>query len=417
MLKFGGSNMGWQDKLNNVIFTIRTGDGKIFQPDLRQAGETSKDFNATVFDFINQPGSLIDRKKVKARKFPLTFWFQGDDNIDQAEAFDKSANDPRAWIVNHPFYGQITGQPLSISRNDSLYNATEVTVDFYETIITEFPVQKLAVVEGFSVRVDKFHTISPSDYASKVKPKPIDKSTITDSATKMDAFITKALNASNYADYQTDRAQMFTAIDSIILAPSPAIYALQQVALDPSKFDFSVQYRVRLIKSILNDVTQLVTDKPSPHNKYYYEAAGGIAITSIAQAMINPQAGDYVTRTDVVNATVDLLATYNDYLVKLDAMYVANANPDKSFSQSAQTQDALQDLVIYTLAGLNEIAFNAKQERLVILDRDSQLIVLTHKYMGLDPDDVNIETFRSINNIKNTGVFLIKKGTQIKYYA
>jgi hypothetical protein len=408
--------MGWQDRLNNIIFTIRTGDGKIFQPDWK-SGETSKDFNATVFDFIGQPGSLIDRKKVKARRFPLTFWFQGDDNIDQAEAFDKSANDPRAWIVNHPFYGQITGQPLSVSRNDTLYNATEITVDFYETIITQFPVQKLAVTEGFSMRVDKFHTISPIDYASKVKPKPIDKSIITDNADQINAIITKALNVSNYTQYQTDKAQMFTAIDNIILAPAPAIYAIQQVMLDPANFNFSIQYRARLVRAMYDDAVQLVTGKPTPNNKYYYEATGSTTIAAMAQAMITPIDGDYVTRTDVVNASSDLLALYNEYLVMLDSLYVADANPSKSFSQSAQTQDALQELVIYTLAGLNEIAFNAKQERLIILDRDSQLIVLTHKYMGLDPDDANIETFRSINGIKNTGVFLVKKGTQIKYYA
>jgi hypothetical protein len=166
-----------------------------------------------------------------------------------------------------------------------------------------------------------------------------------------------------------------------------------------------------------DDAVQLVTGKPTPNNKYYYEATGSTTIAAMAQAMITPIDGDYVTRTDVVNASSDLLALYNEYLVMLDSLYVADANPSKSFSQSAQTQDALQELVIYTLAGLNEIAFNAKQERLIILDRDSQLIVLTHKYMGLDPDDANIETFRSINGIKNTGVFLVKKGTQIKYYA
>lgn len=65
--------MSWKDRLENTVFMITTGDGKVFRP-LWKSGETSKEFNATTFDFINVEGSKIDRKKVKARKFPLTFW-------------------------------------------------------------------------------------------------------------------------------------------------------------------------------------------------------------------------------------------------------------------------------------------------------------------------------------------------------
>jgi len=50
-------------------------------------------------------------------------------------------------------------------------------------------------------------------------------------------------------------------------------------------------------------------------------------------------------------------------------------------------------------------------------EKDSNLIVLTQRYMGLDPDDNNINTFRTINKIKNNSIFLVKKGTQITYYV
>ena len=48
---------------------------------------------------------------------------------------------------------------------------------------------------------------------------------------------------------------------------------------------------------------------------------------------------------------------------------------------------------------------------------DTNLIVLTHKYFGLDADDKNILAFKETNNIKNNELFKIPKGRVIKYYS
>lgn len=408
--------MSWLDRIENTVFTIRTGDGKLFTP-LWKSGETSKDFNVSTFDFIDQPGSLVARKKVKARKFPLTFWFQGADNIEQADDFDKSTNDNRAWVVRHPFYGDVTGQPISISRNDNNYNCTEITVDFWETIVTQFPAASISTADQIIRMQGIFHVISPVDYSQKVNLKAADISQVTDNATKINALISKGLSAIDYNDYLQLKNQMFADLTNLILSPVQAISSLHNVILQPAKFVQSVKIRINLIGGIYNSVARLLTDLPTRNNKAYFETAGGISVASLASALVNPLAGDYVTRGDVAAAGVNLVNMYTDYLSTLDNAYVSISDTANAFSASQETQNALQDIVIQTLVNLNTLAFNAKQERIVMLDKDSNLIVLTHKYMGLDPDDVNIETFRTINNIKNNYLFLIEKGTAITYYV
>ena len=79
-------------------------------------------------------------------------------------------------------------------------------------------------------------------------------------------------------------------------------------------------------------------------------------------------------------------------------------------------QSVLNTLILEAVYSLYDLAFDAKQEREVVLDKDSNLIILTHKYMGLDENDENINTFRKINNIKNKSLFIIRKGRKIKYY-
>jgi len=59
--------MSWKNNLDNIKFSIKTGDGKEYYP-LWKDAEFSKDYNASTFDFIDVEKSLVERKKPKSRK-------------------------------------------------------------------------------------------------------------------------------------------------------------------------------------------------------------------------------------------------------------------------------------------------------------------------------------------------------------
>ena len=143
--------MSWKDKIENGIFKIRTGDGKVFRP-LWKPGESSIEFNTSAYNFINLEGTLVDRKKAQSSKYPLVFWFQGDNHIDEVKAFLNSAKDSRAWEVEHPIYGIINGQPLSIDRNDVDYNVTQIKVDFWESISVDYPDDAISVSDRIKAK-------------------------------------------------------------------------------------------------------------------------------------------------------------------------------------------------------------------------------------------------------------------------
>ena len=406
--------MNWSDLIQQPL-VITTGDGKVFTP-LWKDGETSKDFNTAVFDYIDLPGSEIKRKQVKARQFPLVFWFQGADNIDQAAAFDLSANDPRAWNVKHPIYGNITGQPLKIGRNDHSYNVTEVTVDFWETITgTVTPQVNVSIPDVAATQCEDYTDASANDYAAKVNLQPADVSQATSLAQNINAQINKVLTATNYNDYLLASNEMFADINNLILAPTDAIVAIHAVLRQPAQFELALINRISLLQTVYNSFAALISASPTANNKAFFESNAGAVITAMAIATVNPIDGDYTTRTDIANASTALTALYSAYRASLDAAYVNLTDPLNNFSASNATQTALQTLVITTISNLNTLAFNAKQERVTTLDYDSNLIVLTHKYMGLDALDANLETFRTLNNIRNKELFQIKKGRQIKY--
>jgi hypothetical protein len=407
--------MSWLDQIENSVFTITTGDGKVYKP-LWKSGETEKGFNASVFEFINQDGAFVDRRRVKARKFPLLFWFQGANNVAVADAFDRSANDSRAWRVDHPFYGTIYGQPISLNRNDNDLNVTEVTVEFWETIKSKFPVRQVSVTDEIASKVVKYNTLAPMVYATKVDLKPADVNVVRSNAQKINAIITDALDAVNYSEYQQYKNDMFTKVDDLLTSPSDAIKSINEVVAIPANFNISVNQRLNLLQAIFNSALDVIK-RPLRNNKSYFETMAGASILAIANAVVNPLANDYVTRNHVLTVAVQLQQVYNTYVATLDNLYISINDTTDGFTASSDTQSLIKATVVETLANLNTLAFNAKQERITILEKDSNIILLAHKYVGLDADDVNLNQFREINNIKNRSLFILRKGRQIKYYV
>jgi len=55
------------------------------------------------------------------------------------------------------------------------------------------------------------------------------------------------------------------------------------------------------------------------------------------------------------------------------------------------------------------------KKEVLFLEKDSNLIVLTHRFLGLASDE-NLEIFKRINKIGLSETYRIKKGRLITYY-
>ena len=145
---------------------------------------------------------MVDRKKPQSGKFPLVFWFQGEDNIDQADDFENSADDPRAWEVNHPFYGLIKGQPISIKRDDSSLNITEVTVPFWESIEADYPNYNFSVKDNTRDKHDIVLKASSSSYSTNNPVTPADFIKLTNSIKDMSGSMEGIQDGNTYSKFQ-----------------------------------------------------------------------------------------------------------------------------------------------------------------------------------------------------------------------
>lgn len=403
--------MSWKERLENIKFTITTGDGKSFQP-LWRVAEKEFDFNVSRYDFIDVEGSFVDRKKAQGGKFPLTFYFQGDDNIEQCNDFEKSAKDSRLWTIEHPFYGTIKGQPTNLKRNDSSYNVTEITVDFWESLTDDFPLSKKSVKDSVRTKVTAINIVSTQAIVQNSKPltsniSPLkNQAVLTASKFKPDAL--------SFNDYVNAVKSGIKTTDVLITDTQTSIENLQKIVSQPADFNTSVTDKIQSYKNAYYLMKNSIN---SLFDKYFFEGQASSIICGICLSAVNPGEDEYIVRNEIEEVSSLINEIYDDYLSTLDANQISIYDIDNSWMPNINIQSNLNNLVLETLNGLFSLSFDARQERIYELLDDSNLIVLTHRFVGLDSDDKNIENFKKINNIKNDENFVIKKGRLIKYFV
>jgi len=403
--------MSWKDKIENGIFKIITGDGKSYKP-LWKPGESSLDFNTAAYNFINLEGTLVDRKKPQSSKYPLLFWFQGDDHIDEVEAFMESAKDPRAWEVEHPIYGVIKGQPIGINRNDRNYSITEITVDFWESIAVDYPDDVISVSDRIAHKSKLVRGAAIKSYLG-FKPETADISTTKRTAIQIAADLIK-LAGEKKVGYENTANTAIKSVDKLISNQIDTITKQQGIFTGLIGFDASVKKKSNFIS---NAIGSLLAEVDKKNDKYLYESQAATGISTICEAAVNPLPQDYISRADIDEVVNSIIAVHGEYLKALDDQQVSRYEIEKTWNPDVNLQIQLNDLVVDTIGSLQSLAFEAKQERIIYTDKNTNLILLTHQYVGLDADDENIQRFREINNIKNEELFTIKKGRKIKYYA
>lgn len=411
--------MSWENRINNVRFSITCGDGKEYFP-LWRGGTKETEFNVTGFDFINVSGTLYERKLPRGSSIPLTFWFDGQNNIEQSESFERSAKDPRVWTVVHPFYGTIKGQPLRISRNDENLNITAITVDFWESIDVDYPnsnfsvkdnslERKIAIEESIAESFSSKDVFESADIV-KLKQVNLDNSSSFTNAISENPSIADGV----YANYQNATAKAFKSADNLLNNSFDAIVQAQALLDIPSRIETSVTVRLNAFKQAYNKSKTILN---TIADKLLFESNSGAIIANYANASVNPLDSDYQVITEIQSVASDLITIYADYLQTIDNASVSIYDVDNAWQPNPIVQSQLYDLVVYTVANLFNLGFDSQQERVVYTDKETNLILLVHRYLGMDVNDENLERFRQINQIKMNENFKIRKGRKIVYYV
>lgn len=403
--------MSWTELVTGE-YIIKTGDGREYRP-LSVNWQKSTEYNISEFNFVGVDGTLVEKRRPKGRRFPLEIYFQGDDNLDIATQFEESAKDVRPWNVTHPYYGSLLVQAASLTFDNTQHNVTKITGVLLETIEEDGVEASVNAPE----RVSELKTVADE---SLIAPVEVDSQVQNTLQTQTTAVYNEGAKTVTGEDGNTYFKAFNTASTGILNAtnePLAAMRSVQTIINAPLLFAQSVESRIDTLRSQFDLLTATITTAFTPKQKRAYEANAGSLIGAVAVAAVNPQEDDYGSAMDAL-AVIDSINTlYSDYITTLDSIQTETGGSPDSYIPDGQAQSDLSQLVGAAISGVFTIALQAQQERSVILEYDSDIINLTHRFYGLDADDVNIDRFINTNGFGLSQMLVVRANTTVVYYV
>lgn len=419
--------MSWLDKIKTQL-RITCGDGVSYFPDWIEASK-QVDYNFAEFTFPEVEGSLVIRRTPRGTRYQMEIFFQGGDNIDTATAFEKSSRNPEPWRIDHPFYGTIYVQPISIFFDDSQLNLTKLRINIIETILLKAPVTILDPVESINILKQLVDDSILASY--DIVPTASDISEMKIILTRIEKIaslaraLKKTLNA--YKNAFTNAINKLNNATSQVLQ---AMSAVQGVLNMPFQFQSAVLSRTKLLVSQFEATRSSIAMYNTKNLKRSYELFAGQTIAALAVCSITTTSEDetntstggpiqrgtlYANRDEVEKSKALVLQNYNKYIEDLDSLQSDNGASPDSYIPDFTAMSNLADLVSSVISQLTNIGLGSRQERVHITEEDTNIILLTHRFYGLATDE-NLEDFKKVNKIGLNELLQIKKGRRIVYY-
>ena len=415
----------WIEKVQTAL-TITCGDGVSYTPNWLNARK-QVEYNIAEFDFRNLAGTLVHRGQVRGRRYNVEIYFQGENHLDMSDAFDASAADPKPWTIAHPVYGSLLVQPLSLEFDNSAYNVTRITGIVVETITEDAPDSTISSPDAIAEQKGITDEALSETYANDVPaPKVQDmqdmqrnaRSTYNDGSRK----VRTTLDAERYFN-AFNNANAFIA--NATAEPLAAMRAIQNMINAPARFADSVRNRLNMLAdqfNLLRDTLDSIFSKPQ--KKLFENNAGTLigaaalaTVTGVQRSTSPAQPGDYSSRAAVMQVVGKLLSMYNQYLEDLDRLQTDNGGSPDSYVPDAPALQALSRLISLSITNLFSVAAAARQERVIYLKEDSNVILVAHELYGLRDDDSSIDELIETNEIGPNEMLQLKKGRRIVYYV
>lgn len=425
--------MSWLDKIKTQL-RITCGDGISYFPDWIEASK-QVDYNFAEFTFPDVEGSLVIRRTPRGTRYQMEIFFQGGDNIDTATAFEKSSRNQAPWRIDHPFYGTIYVQPVSLYFDDSQLNLTKIRINIIETILLRAPVTVLDPVESINIIKSLVDDSLSASY--DVVPLAADISELKRVTTKVYSIGSLAKAAKNTLNaYRNAFTNAINKINNATAQVLQATSAIQGLLNMPFQFESAILQRTKLLVSQFEATRSSIEMYNTKNLKRSYELMAGQIISALAVCSITASKQDfgiqeenstaisnnsiqgrslYANRSDAEQAMVVVLDNYNQYIADLDSLQSANGSSPDSYIPDFAAMNNLAELVLLIVSQLVNIGLGSRQERIHYCEEDTNIILLTHRFYGLASDE-NLEDFKKVNKIGLNELLQIKKGRKIVYY-
>lgn len=408
--------MSWKDNYTRDLI-ITCGDGESFTCYTLPSFIKEIEFNVTEFNFIDIDHPLIKKTTISGTDIPLEFFFINEDHLNQTKSFLFSAADPNPWTISHPYYETLLVQVSRIKVDDSDGNITKINCNARVTISDGEVFRQNSAIQ--TVTLMQQQVLAQIEPPLELNPTVTDINTVKSVTTKNYKNSIKIItNAFDSEDYFNAFNTALSYVNTITDTPLAAIESLKSIISLPAQFAAAVVDRVRVLIDAMVSLRDTIFGLSTVTAKDLFFIQGTVIISSLCQASVQPVTGDYDNPNVAGTIAGQISQTYATFQEDIDAMQGDNGSNPLSFFPEFNTSFALGELVNVTVSNLFSIALNGRKEFEYVLPENSDYLLLTHKFYGLDSQDSNINQFLYSNGIGYKEIVLgSPKGKTIYYYA
>jgi len=401
-------------------------------------GTRSKEKKLGIFIYPKVKGNIVQDLDVNSTIYPLTFYFDGINGDLDATAFFGSAGERGTWQVDHPVYGFIELQLMSI---------TEKAEPVRSGGVTEIETEWIEPIDPTTLKTAREMAGIIDSLANDLDVTAIDQfvNTVNEASETLIATINSNVQGvQNVANYLlSPLTATVDAVDNTFLAIQNAITdTLNATVLQSVALGGQIQQLIQTPTLASNDINsrneayleftdEIISDLPSGANLRnknavaVQEIALSAGITSMAKiastGITAALAGiPIATRAQAVELAItisDYFDTVTNALDGVQSDFDSSPIEEQYFSQSQSFSNASR-LMALTMQFLLSAAYDLKIEKRFTLDRPRAPIeIALTEYGGPGTDDSNYELFIASNNLKDKDILLLPAGREVVIYV
>ena len=420
--------MSWRDRLRETV-KLTSPEGNIFEAKW-QGNSRSKDKKLGLFEFPKVKGTKVQDLDIGSTKYPLTIFFDGENNDQESDRFFKACDERGAWNVVHPVRGALDLQLISVTENIQPVESGNVTQFDLEWIE---PLEDSEVSSLFQQR----STIdSQIDEVNSAASDQIDGNILQKTAAQVAAFeatVSSVVSAVEkflapiYELQSEVNAQILSVkrgVNSLLAAPVLDVVSIagqiQTLVQLPALAIADINSRVDAYQNFINAALTFSPETAQTKDRNIV-AVQELALTSgLAAISFVSSTGELASRLqaiELIEANAELFKNITDTLDGTQELFKDEIIDGQYFSQSESYSDALL-MISQTIAYLLRSAFDLSIEKRFVLEKMRAPIEITiSEYGDLGENDINFDLFIESNSLKGNEILILPEGREVLVYV
>lgn len=378
-----------------------------------------------IFSYPKIPGAIVQDLDVDATRYPLTIYFEGEDNDLDADAFFESCKERGTWTVDHPVRGQLTLQLVTATEEIqpvSSGNITAVNTEWIEPIdpsvtasVSQRSIELLAQAETIrNVASEQLAAVVELDTPSKLTQF---KNAVEKAASLVDNTLAPLRQqvASVNASVLSVKRGITSALNESALNVLGLGGQLQTLVSLPGDSITDISVRIDYYSGLIANMAGFGPSTPTSGG-VNTAAVQEIVLTAAVSSIVTGMAeGELDSREDAISYLESAGAAFVDITETLDdsqALYQDNIIDNQYFSQSQSFND-LAYLVGLVTALLLRKSFDLAAAKRFTLKRSRTPAEISATEYG---DLTHLDFFISSNRLKGNDILLLPAGREVVVY-